>query len=79
MGSSLILQQCPSCLACLTWMVLEIIVSGRTAVVVSLDVAFRIFFSKYLEAFLYSSHLAFSLCVLLASMWCIHTVSLTPT
>ena len=33
--------------------------------------------SKQHVALLCSSHLAFSLCILLASMWCIHTVLLT--
>ena len=33
-------------------------------------------YSKYLVAFLCSFYLTFSLCILLGSMWCIHTVVL---
>ena len=37
------------------------------------------FSSKQHVAFFYSSHLAFSPYVLLASIWCIHTVVLTQS
>ena len=48
-------------------------VSDQTAVVSS-GVDWRIFFSKSLVIFLCSSNPTFSLCVLLAFIWCIHTV-----
>ena len=49
-------------------------VSDRTAV--SWNIASRIC-SKYLVAFLCSSHQAFSQCVLFVPKWCIHTIVLT--
>ena len=63
-----------ACLVHLIWMVLEN-VSGCTAVVSS-GVASRICWS-WLMWLLWSSHLAFSLCILLVFMWCIHWVVLT--
>ena len=51
---------------------LRLEVSGSTAVV-SWGIASRIC-PKLLVAFFCSSHLAYSLCILLASMWCIHAV-----
>ena len=50
-------------------------VSGNTAVVFSC-VASR-FHSKLLMAFLYSSYLAYSVCIILAFMWCMYTAVLT--
>ena len=63
------------CLACLTWMVFEM--GGRWPYSCCFvgGVASRIC-SKLHEAFLCSSHLAFSPWTLLTFMWCIHTVVL---
>ena len=54
---------------CLTWIVSEM--SGA----VFLSAASRISSKKHV-AFLCSFHLAFSPCVYLASVWCIHTIVL---
>ena len=75
MSLSILLQQCPVCLVRRISMVCE--TGGKWLYnCYSLSAASRIC-SKQHVAFLYSSHLAFSLCVLLASRWCIHTVVLT--
>ena len=58
MNSSLCLQQCPACLACLTEMVLRWEVRGHTTAVLW-DAAFRIFLKQH-KASLSSSSLAFS-------------------
>ena len=63
MSSSLLLQQCPACLVCLTWIVFE--VGGRWPYVLW-DVAARTCLIL-LATFLCSCHLASSPAVLLAS------------
>ena len=64
-----------ACLVRLTFMVLRWAVSGLTAAVLC-GAAFKVC-SKHYITFLYCSHLAFSPCVLLASLLYIHTVVLT--
>ena len=72
LSPSFLLQQCPACLICFTWMVCEI--RGRW----SYSCYFweccnpGFIYSRPHAAFLRSSHLAFSLFFSLASMWCIH-------
>ena len=66
MSPSLFFQQYS---ACLGWF-MRWEISGRTAAVL-LGIASRIC-SKQYTAFLCSSHLAFSPCILLESRWCIH-------
>ena len=70
----LLLQHCPTCLVCLIWMVLEMVVGGRTTVVLW-DVASRICSLQFVT-FLCNSHQAFSLWTLSVSPWCIHKVEL---
>ena len=72
MSSSLPLQLSPACLV-LTWMVFEMgdnwLYSWGGGLLPG--------FIQNNTAFLCSSHVAFSLYVLLVSMWCIHTIVLT--
>ena len=70
-SSSLLLQQCPTCLVRLGWF-LRWEVSSNTAATLW-GVASRIR-SKQHVAFLCSFHLAFFPCALSASMWYIHRV-----
>ena len=69
MSSSLLLQQYPVCRVHLIRMVLWWEVSGRTAECVA-----SVICSKQHVIFFCSCHQAFSLCVLLTSIWCIHTL-----
>ena len=77
MSSFLLPHQCPACLARLTCMVFEM--GGKWP--------YSCFFMRCWQQDLFriaysifsSSYLAFSRSVLLASMWCIHTVVLTQT
>ena len=66
MSSSLLLQQCPACLVCLTWIVFVMGAGGRT-VGVLWGVAARTCSGLH-AAFLCNCHLASSPVVLLASM-----------
>ena len=76
MSSSLLLQQCPACLVHLTLMVFEM--GGKWPYSdYCLGGAASSIYSKLHITFLCSSHQAFSLCILLASMWCIYTVVFT--
>ena len=77
MSSSLLFQQCPACLVRLTWMVFEMGCKWPYSWVFFLWNFISRICSKYLVAFLCGFHLAFSLCVSLACLWCIHTVVLT--
>ena len=73
-SSSLFLQQYP-CLVRLTWMIFEKGGNSRTAAILW-GVSSWIYLKQHVE-FLCNFHLVFSLCVLLASVWCIHTIVLT--
>ena len=57
------------CLVCLTWMIYEL--KGKWPYCCSFVGGC---FYQFKRVFLCSSHLAFSLCILLVSMWCIHIV-----
>ena len=77
MSSSLLLQQCPACLARLTWIVFVIGAGGRTVGVLWGGAARTC--SRLHAAFLCNCRLASSPAVLLASMSCTHTaVSMWP-
>ena len=72
MSSFLLLQQCPVRLARLMLTVFEI--EGKWPYsCYFVGCCFQDLFN-IAHSILRSSHLAFSLCVLLATMWCIHTV-----
>ena len=77
MSLSLLLQQCPACLVCLTWIVF--VIGGRWPYSWCLvGVAARIC-SVMLATFLCNCRLTFSPAVLLVSKWCIHTAVSTRT
>ena len=75
MSLSLLLQQCPACFACLSWMVCEM---GRKLAVQLLfcRVLLTWISSKQHAVSLFSSHQAFSPSILFKSKWCNHKVVL---
>ena len=72
MNSSLLLQQCTACLVCLTWMDLEM--WGKWPYSCCFV---GVLLPRSARSILVQFHLAFSLCVLSASRWCIHRAVLT--
>ena len=75
--SSLLLQQCSTCLVRLTWMACEMLVSGCNSCC-PMGFVSRVC-SKLHVDFTFCSHLPFSAWVLLTSIWWIHTVVLTQS
>ena len=74
-SSSLLLYQDPACRVHLTWIVCEL--GGKWPYSWCFAGFYFQDLSKQHVTSLYSSHLAFSKCISLAFIWCIHTVALT--
>ena len=75
--TSLLLQQFPACLVCLSWMIFEM--GGKWRYYCRFVMCCFHGLFKIARHILVNSHLVFSLCILLAFSWWIHTVLLTQS